>query len=362
MGSFWWVFYNPPLLDASVGKLFFHHLDVFGQFQPDFAECMGIVDHQPSILSCILSLSLQGTLSVSCWMMNCVYISVAMTVIWKVWVFPYYLLSLLLGAQFTQKTMLVMASFCRYLAAQFSRDEVKGIYPIAYEEKITEAILEVLLFAICLSIDVCWTGGWRFLRLQPWWFTLQSAWILARLHTTTLFPEEMRRLSNDGLHSQAEVRLYLASLYARFSLFVHDVFVAWPCMYFLRVTLLSGFYLLSTDVVKGPCLKAPVRQDRMTAHSLKLTTRAWLFIIFVRMSCMHFFSSFFTICALMDRALRHLLGRSDCLDLSKMITRPFAVLFGHLSLILWMSSLVCWLFGSLERPMLLASEAYWLYL
>jgi len=295
-------------------------------------------------------------------MMTCYYTSAKRIVMGRVWVFPYFLLSLLVGAQFTQKTMLVRASFCRYLAAPFSRDEVKGIYPIAYEEKNTEAILVILLFAICLSIDVCWTGGWRCLRLQPWWFALQSDWIRARLLTTTLFKGEMRRLSNDGLNPQAKIRLYLASMHESFSLLVHDVFVAWPCMFFLGVTLFSGLYLLRTVIVKGPCLKAPVRQDKMTAPSLKLTPRAWLFILFVRLSCLLFFSSFLSMCVTMDRALRHLLGRSDCLDLSKTIQRPFAVLFGHLCLVLWMSSLVYWFFWSLKRHMLLASEAYWLYL
>jgi len=351
-----------PLLGASAGRLFFHHLFLFGQFQHDYAESMGIVDHQPRFLSCILTLFLQGACFASCWMMNSDYISEDMIVNWRIWVFPSILLSLLLGAQFTQNTMLVMVYFCRYLAYPISRDEVKGRYPIAYEEKLTEAILAVLLFAICSSIVVCWTGGWRLLKIQPWWFILQTGWVLTRVHTTTLFKLKLRRLSNDGLHSQAVVRLYLYSLYDSFCPLVHDVFVAWPYRYFLRVTLLYGFYPLNTDFVKGPCLKAPVRQGSMPANSLRFATRAWTFIIFFRLRRLYIFGSFLITCAHMDRALRHLLGRSDCLDMSQMIGRTFAVLIGHLMWFHWISSLVCWIVLSLKWHMLLYSEAHWLYL
>ena len=310
------------------------------------------------------------------------------------WGLPLCWLSLLLGRLAAPKHEPLWSCFCWRLAVtQRVRDEEKGKNPSVYEDFLSEtalAIAPVLAFSrdICLLFQWLATGTWH-----P--YDWKTRWVASRMADCyRVFGATAHSIVSSTSSLCCSVDMYCpCTLLFSFSFRLEspDMFVGRfqcnngivvrsifgcciPCNANIFRDLeqhlcVLGMYLL----VLGPCLMALGQHRIMLGIACRgpglcstalawHRTRAWMFIIVVRLSCLFFLSSFLTICAFMDRALRHLLGRSDCLDLSKTIKRPFAVLFDHLCSILWKSSLVCWLFWSLKRLMLLASAAYWFYL
>jgi len=221
-------------------------------------------------------------------------VSAAGVVFWLVWVFPSFLLSLFLVTQFTQNIEFLAPYFCWYLNFQVNRDEVKGNYPLAYDELLTEAIIAVFPVMECFSVVVVWPGGWRLVWLQLLWYVSQIARIIIQIHDIQVFKQQRGSMSNDGLYLQFLLESLLYRLYDMYSSMVTVELVAWPYMYIMGLSMVYWLYMLIPYYVIGPCLKAPVWP---LSRSGKKTS------------------------VYMDRALRHLLGRFDCLDLSRMTVR-----------------------------------------
>jgi len=107
------------------------------------------------------------------------------------WIYSLILLSPWLGSKFAQKYRLYTACSCWYLrAVQLIRDEGKGVYPLAYEDNLTEAfwlilctehqLLFIAISVITFSLPIYHTGWYEcfnwYVVLQLLWTALLSFW------------------------------------------------------------------------------------------------------------------------------------------------------------------------------------------
>jgi len=194
-----------------------------------------------------------------------VSVSAAGAVCWLLWGFPSFLLSLPLAVQFTLIMALLAPSFCWYLDIQVHRDEVKGNYPLAYEDLFAEAMMAVFLFLGRFSVD-CWPGDWRLLWLQPCGYGIQFVRVHIRAQDIQAYNRVIGSLSDNGMSFQFIFRLMLYRMDCMYSPIMEYVIASWSCMYIMDLRTLYFVYIAHPYGVLGPCLMAPVWQFSLPRH------------------------------------------------------------------------------------------------
>jgi len=177
------------------------------------------------------------------------------------WVLPSFLLSLCLVSLYAQNH--VIAYSCWHLHFfQTARDEVKGLYPLAYEDFNTEAnlILSLLLFFPHL-FALCIFCFWPLVLLQMFWKELQD--LLARPFCDVFTPilrldyhakgevVQLRMMQTPSFGLQI-VNLYLLMLVQYWSITHPFLWIFLLRMYCSHMTVLDHIKCITDDTVSVP--------------------------------------------------------------------------------------------------------------
>ena len=153
--------------ERAAARVSLYHIAFLGLTIRGCVYCLGIEYCLRSLTLSMLILSPLGVL-LTFYLMNFnVFFSDAGVDLGLLRVIPSLLLSLALVVTYARNIELLALYSCWYLTVQAPRDEVKGIYPLAYDVSLTEAMLLGFLVLIRIFVvlyPVCWWFLWSQLR------------------------------------------------------------------------------------------------------------------------------------------------------------------------------------------------------
>ena len=275
----------------AAARVSLHHLVFLGLI---LRGCVYWLEMVYCLTKLILSLLLLFPLGVllTFYLMNFnVFFSNAGFDLWLLGVIPSLLLSLALVVTYARNSELLALYFCWYLTVQASRDEVKGIYPLAYDDLLTEAMLLEFLVLIRIFVvlyPVCWWFLWSQLR----WYETQLTRATAIPHGPSYSMRVFGSTSNDGVPdsifrsyslSQCTSGLMLYRSACISSLFEQDVIVSWfyQCIIVRRHICNSYCWNVAHQYcVPGPCLRALDWQHRLPGYAFDGLGDCWYLILY----------------------------------------------------------------------------------
>jgi len=254
------IHFDSLVLLIHVGRRRVLHLSYIEQSVTGCIECLGDIYAQPSLFSSKLNPTHQRVVFILMSVVVSLYI--AGDDCWLIWGLPSFLLSLLLITQFTLVMELLAPFLCWYQVIQDYRDEVKGNYPLAYEDGFSEAKLANFLLSDWF-FAVCWQGTWRLLRVQTCGNEVQ----IGRIHIQAQDFRDYYRgngsLNKNGMIFQCIFSLILYQMMFRNSPIVKYVTAIWAHVYIKDLRMLFFVYIAHLIGVPGPCLMALVWQANL---------------------------------------------------------------------------------------------------